>query len=106
MGKSWLVCVLMGALIGTIAWGQAQPGAPAQAPSAGHAPPMQQVPGHQTPAMAAPAESKPPAEVPMSGVRADDQGRVSGDDDDCVEDCSCRQGSGYSGREEAGGLQD
>ena len=68
MGKSWLVCVLMGALIGTMAWGQAQPAAPAQAPSAGHAPPMQQVPGQATPAMAEPAESKPPAEVPMSAV--------------------------------------
>jgi len=58
----------MGALIGTMAWGQAQPAAPAQAPSAGHAPPMQQVPGQATPAMAEPAESKPPAEVPMSAV--------------------------------------
>ena len=68
MGKSWLLCVLIGTLIGTMAWGQAQPAAPAQAPSAGHAPPMQQVPGQATPAMAAPAESKPPAEVPMTAV--------------------------------------
>jgi hypothetical protein len=58
MRKSWLMCVLMG----TMAWGQAQPGAaPAQAnpgqPMAGQAMPGQ-----------APADSKPPMEVPMSAV--------------------------------------
>jgi hypothetical protein len=59
MRKSWLVCALMGALIGNMAWGQAQPGtAPAS-----QAPPAQAMPG-QAPA----AESTPPAEVPMSAV--------------------------------------
>ena len=63
MGKSWLVCVLMG----TLTWGQAQPAAPAQA-NPPQAPPTQQVPGQAMPSMAPPAESKPPAEVPMSAV--------------------------------------
>ena len=81
MRKSWLMCVLMG----TLAWGQAQPAAPAQAPSeAGKAPaqatpapasPAQTNPAPATPAPGtpaqAPAENKPPAtppEVPMSAV--------------------------------------
>ena len=86
MGKSWLVCVLMG----TLAWGQAQPAAPAQsspaqaapaqAPSQGSKAPAEATPAQANPAQAspapatpaqAPAESKPPApppEVPMSAV--------------------------------------
>ena|SRR5947209_7661150 len=68
MRKSWLLCVLMG----TLAWGQAQPGAtpaqgaPTQAPPA-QANPNEAKPGQDGPGMA-PAESKPPAEVPMSAV--------------------------------------
>lgn len=58
MRKSWLMCVLMG----TMAWGQGQPGAtPAQAnpgqPMAGQA-----MPGQPS------TESKPPVEVSMSAV--------------------------------------
>src|SRR5260370_35065950 len=64
MGKSWLVCVLMGGLIGTMAGGQAQPGA-APAPQA---PPAQSMPGMAMPGQAPAAENKPPAEVPMSAV--------------------------------------
>jgi PPIC-type PPIASE domain len=81
MGKSWLVCVLMG----TLAWGQAQPAAPAQsspaqatpaqAPSQGSKAPAEAPPAQANPAQASPApaptESKPPApppEVPMSAV--------------------------------------
>src|SRR6266446_6170141 len=64
MRKSWLVCSLMGALIGTMAWGQAQPAA-APAPQA---PPAQAMPGMAMPGQAPAAESKPPAEVPMSAV--------------------------------------
>jgi hypothetical protein len=71
MRKSWLVCALMsaligasiGALTGTMAWGQAQPGtaAPPQAP------PAQAMPGMAMPGPAPEAE-KPAAEVPMSAV--------------------------------------
>src|ERR1700676_1526859 len=62
MRKSWLVCALMGALIGTMAWAQGQPGAtPAQAN------PGQSMPGMAMPGQA-PADSKPPMEVPMSAV--------------------------------------
>src|SRR5260370_18503394 len=64
MGKSWLVCALMGALIGTMAGGQAQPGA-APAPQA---PPAQSMPGMAMPGQAPAAETKPPAEVPMTAV--------------------------------------
>ena len=62
MRKSWLLCVLMG----TLAWGQAQPAAPAQAPSEASKPPAQ-----TSPAPPPEAENKPPAappEVPMSAV--------------------------------------
>jgi len=58
MRKSWLLCVLLGAL----AWGQAQPGM---------APPEQRVPGQAGPAQPPSSENKPPApaaEVPMSAV--------------------------------------
>ncbi len=88
MRKSWLVCVLMG----TLAWGQGQPGqAPAQsgAGQASSAPanaaaanPSQASPAPGTPAQATPGqamtpqvkgqppatESKPAPEVPMSAV--------------------------------------
>jgi hypothetical protein len=58
MRKSWLMCVL----IGTMAWGQAQPGAaPAQAN------PSQPNPGQAMPGQP-PTESKPPVEVPMTAV--------------------------------------
>jgi PPIC-type PPIASE domain len=50
MGKSWLVCVFLG----TLAWGQAQPAAPA-APAPAQASP-------------APKEAAPAAEVPMSAA--------------------------------------
>jgi hypothetical protein len=68
MRKSWLVCALMGGLIGAfignMAWGQAQPGtAPAT-----QAPPAQAMPGMAMPGQAPAAESKPPAEVPMNAV--------------------------------------
>jgi hypothetical protein len=63
MRKSWLVCALMGALMGTMAWGQGQPAA---APTP-QAPPAQAMPGMAMPGQA-PAESKPPVEVPMSTV--------------------------------------
>ena len=74
MRKSWLMCVLTSALMGTLAWGQGQGMAPAQgAPS--QAPPAQANPGPVNPgqgmpgmAMPAPAESRPPVEVPMSAV--------------------------------------
>jgi len=66
MRKSWLLCVLMG----TLAWGQAQPPAPAQgAPT--QAPPAQANPGQSMPGMAMPgpaADQTKPAEVPMSAV--------------------------------------
>ena len=68
MRKSWLVCALMGGLIGNMAWGQAQPG-PAPA-----APGPQVIGGRiesSAPAQAPSAESKPPAppvEVPMNAV--------------------------------------
>ncbi len=70
MRKSWLLCVLMGgligALIGNMAWGQAQPGtAPAQAS------PAPAAPGAASPVQAPSAEAKPPApapEVPMNAV--------------------------------------
>jgi hypothetical protein len=60
MRKSWLVCALMGAmvLIGSMAWGLAQPGAA----------PAQSMPGMAMPGQAPAAEAKPPAEVPMSAV--------------------------------------
>jgi parvulin-like peptidyl-prolyl cis-trans isomerase-like protein len=58
MRKSWLLCVLLG----TIAWGQAQPAAPGQAP------PVQQSPRPVAPPQAAAAETKPPAEVPLNAV--------------------------------------
>jgi hypothetical protein len=58
MRKSWLLCVLLS----TLAWGQAQPAAPAQAP------PVQQAPGLVAPPQAPAAETKPPAEVPMNAV--------------------------------------
>jgi hypothetical protein len=64
MRKRWLVCALMGALIGTMAWGQAQPAA-APAPQA---PPAQAMPGMAMPGQAPAAETKPPVEVPMSAV--------------------------------------
>jgi hypothetical protein len=66
MRKSWLLCVLLG----TIAWGQAQPGtAPAQ-PSPAPAAPGPQVMGGRLPSpMQAPSDAgKPAAEVPMSAV--------------------------------------
>ncbi len=59
MRKRWLMCVLMGAAMGTLAWGQGQPGA---------TPPAQANPGMPGMDMTAPAESKPPAEVPMNAV--------------------------------------
>src|SRR5258708_3655070 len=59
MSKSWLMCVLLG----TLAWGQAQPGTPA--PSSG-APPAASAGGQaQTPAPAAQA-----AQAPAAGNRA------------------------------------
>ena len=70
MRKSWLLCVLMG----TLAWGQAQPGtAPtAQASPAPAASGPQVIGGRiESPAQAPEDESKapkPPAEVPMSAV--------------------------------------
>jgi hypothetical protein len=80
MGKSWLLCVLMG----TLAWGQAQPGAPAQSSATPTAPaqapsepgkaPAQASPAQANPPGApvqTPAENKPPAppaEVPMDAV--------------------------------------
>jgi hypothetical protein len=68
MRKSWLVCALMGGLIGAftgnMAWGQAQPGT-APAPQA---PPAQGMPGMAMPGQAPAAETKPPAEVPMDAV--------------------------------------
>src|SRR6266436_1494320 len=63
MGKSWLMCVLMG----TLAWGQAQPAAPVQSAPA-QTPPAQSMPGMAMPGQAPAAENKPPAEVPMSAV--------------------------------------
>jgi hypothetical protein len=59
MRKSWLVCALMG----TMAWGQGQPGT-----AAPQAPPAQAMPGMAMPGQAPAAESKPPAEVPMTAV--------------------------------------
>jgi hypothetical protein len=62
MRKSWLVCALMGgligALLGNMAWGQAQPGT-APAPQA---PPAQAMPGQPA------ADQSNPVEVPMSAV--------------------------------------
>jgi hypothetical protein len=55
MRKSWLLCVLMGTLIGTMAWGQAQPGTPAAMPSPAQAPSAAKAP-------------EPPAEVPENTV--------------------------------------
>jgi hypothetical protein len=61
MGKSWLVCVFLG----TLAWGQAQPAAPA-APVPAQASPA---PAPKEPAKeAAKPEAAPAAEVPMSAA--------------------------------------
>ena len=66
MGKSWLVCALMGALIGTMAWGQAQPAAAPQVP------PAQAMPGQamtpQVKGQPPAAESVPAPELSMSTV--------------------------------------
>jgi len=66
MRKSWLVCVLLG----TLAWGQAQPAAPAAqstpAPAQASPAPAQAVPVPASPA-AAPKEAAP-EEVPMSAA--------------------------------------
>src|SRR6266852_2198345 len=63
MGKSLLMCVL----IGTLAWGQAQPAAPVQS-APPQTPPAQSMPGMAMPGQAPAAENKPPAEVPMNAV--------------------------------------
>lgn len=63
MRKSWLLCVLLG----TMAWGQAQPGTPPAQPSP--APGPQVVGGRLPSPMQAPSDAgKPAAEVPMSAV--------------------------------------
>ena len=59
MSKSWLMCVLLG----TLAWGQAQPGTPA--PSSGAPPAATAGAQAQTPAPAA-----PPAQAPAAGNAA------------------------------------
>jgi hypothetical protein len=64
MGKSWLLCVLLG----TLAWGQAQSGTAPASPG-----PAQQTPAQQAPMQAPGAATKPPApasapEVPESTV--------------------------------------
>ncbi len=64
MGKSWLLCVLLG----TLAWGQAQSGTAPASPS-----PAQQTPAQQAPMQIPGAATKPPApasapEVPESTV--------------------------------------
>jgi hypothetical protein len=66
MRKSWLVCALMG----TIAWGQAQPAAAPVQPSQASAASRPQAAGSQmaNPGQAPSAENKPPAEVPENAV--------------------------------------
>ena len=62
MGKSWLLCVLLG----TLAWGQAQSGTAPGSPG-----PAQQTPAQQAPMQAPGTATKPPApapEVPESTV--------------------------------------
>jgi hypothetical protein len=59
MGKSWLLCVLLG----TFAWGQAQSGT---APAASS--PAQQTPAQQAPMQAPGAATKPPAPAPAPEV--------------------------------------
>jgi hypothetical protein len=59
MGKSWLLCVLLG----TLAWGQAQPGTAPAAPG-----PAQQAPAQQAPMQAPGAATKPPAPAPAPEV--------------------------------------
>lgn len=59
MGKSWLLCVLLG----TFAWGQAQSGT-APAPPA----PAQQTPAQQAPVQAPGAAMKPPTPTPAPEV--------------------------------------
>jgi len=70
MRKSWVVCALMSALlgtsIGTLAWGQAQPGTPAPA-NPGQSNPNQSMPGMAMPGKAD-DDKKPAAEVPLNAV--------------------------------------
>jgi hypothetical protein len=62
MSKSWLMCVLLG----TLAWGQAQPGTPA--PSSGAAPAASAGGQPQTPAPAAAAAAPAPEVAPTAPV--------------------------------------
>lgn len=65
MGKSWLLCVLLG----TFAWGQAQSGTASPPPSAAaQQAPAQQVPAQQAPMQAPGAATKPPAPAPAPEV--------------------------------------
>jgi len=59
MGKSWLLCVLLG----TLAWGQAQSGTALASPG-----PAQQTPAQQAPMQAPGAATKPPAPAPAPEV--------------------------------------
>jgi hypothetical protein len=59
MGKSWLLCVLLG----TLAWGQAQSGTAPASPG-----PAQQTPAQQAPMQAPGAATKPPAPAPVPEV--------------------------------------
>jgi hypothetical protein len=59
MGKSWLLCVLLG----TLAWGQAQSGTAPASPG-----PAQQTPAQQAPMQAPGAATKPPAPAPAPEV--------------------------------------
>jgi hypothetical protein len=59
MGKSWLLCVLLG----TLAWGQAQSGAAPASPG-----PAQQTPAQQAPMQAPGAATKPPTPAPAPEV--------------------------------------
>jgi PPIC-type PPIASE domain len=63
MHKSWLLCVFLG----TLAWGQAQPGTPVQ-PSAAPAGPVQATPGPQVTGGRLPSPAQPPSDAGKPGA--------------------------------------